>query len=113
MRGFMPSKLSVVSLNLGDNTSNPLESFLAGYDSAAGLQATDLRQTAEDAMNDEKCGPAAMDASERAQVTESGRWLRGVAISYGQHLACGLASAVICYLGTAAFSMTWSHLAKS
>ena len=51
-----PRSLKAVSLNLGDRNSNPLEFVLDGDESEIGLQATDLRKKAEDAMVDSEHG---------------------------------------------------------
>ena len=58
--------LSVVSLNVGDCTSNPLEFILAGDETATGQQTTELHRVAEEAMVDS--GPEALDATERVRV---------------------------------------------
>ena len=59
-------ELSVACLNIGGRNTNPLEFILEGDDSDLGVQATELRLRAHEAMVDAERGPGALAAAERA-----------------------------------------------
>ena len=74
-------EISVVCLNIGGRNTNPIEFFMEGDNSEAGLQATELRLRAQEAMVDPAHGPLAMPSAERDVVD------RILASIYGATLA--------------------------